>query len=333
MIQESRGGARRRMHAGARIAALVACATTGTGAIAQDYPVRPVRLIVASTAGSAPDILARIVGQKLNDAWGQPVVVDNRAGGSGTIGAQTLAAAVPDGHTLLMATVIVATLQATMRKPGYDAHRDFQPVSRVAAVPLILVVHPSMAATDVAGLIAIAKAKPGQLNFASPGAGSLQHLVAESFQKVAGLRMVHIPYKSGNLGVTAVMGGEAQLFFAGLPPALPQVRAGKLRALAVTTAKRFGSTPTVPTMAEAGLPGFEADNWHGILAPARTPPAVVRKLHAAIDQMTRQPDVQARFLDAGGEAQSSTPEAFTAEIRADVARWTKIAAELGIRLD
>ena len=328
-----------RMHdrAGARQSVCVVCVAAVLGiadnACAQQYPARPIRMVVASTAGSAPDVLARIIGQKFNEAWGQPVIIDNRAGGSSTIGMLTVAKATPDGYTLLMAATIISTVPATSRNPSYDPVRDFTAISRVAAVPLILVVNPSMGVRDVNGLIALAKGKPGQFNYGTPGAGSLQHLVAELFGRASGVRMVHVPYKSGSLAVTAVIGGEVQLFFAGMPPALPQVRAGRLRALAVTTAKRFESTPDVPTMAEAGLAGFEVDNWHGLVGPPGMPAAVVKKISAEVERIVGLSDIRARFIDVGGEPQASTPAAFRELIRAETVRWTKIATEIGITVD
>lgn len=294
------------------------------------YPVRPIRMIVGSTAGSAPDILARIIGQRLAADLGQQVVIDNRAGAAGTLGAKLTADATPDGYTIGMVSAAFATTTATY-KLAYDVRKDFAPIAGIASVPLILVIAPSSGAATLNDLIALVKANPGKINYASPGTGGIQHLVTEHFAQVIGARMVHVPYKSGSLAVNAVLGAEAQFFFAGMPPALPFVKQGKLRALAVTTKARSQSAPEVPTMEEAGLKGFEADNWHGLLAPAKTPAAQIARLNEVLTRALRETDVKARFLAAGGEANWTSAEAFQRLVDAEVERWGKLARTLGLK--
>jgi len=297
---------------------------------ADTYPNRPIRMIVGSVPGSAPDTLARILGQRLGEELGQQVVVDNRAGATGAIGAKQLATAQPDGYTLGIASAAFATTASTMTL-NYDVRKDFQAVAGIASVPLILVVSSASEVTSVSALVTHAKARPGAVNYASPGAGGLQHLVTEAFSQLVGINMVHIPYKGGSLAVTAVVGGEAQLFFSGMPPALPLIQQGRLRALAVTTLKRSPSAPNVPTMHESGFKGFEADNWHGILAPANIPGAPVARINQVLSKALATPGIQQRFLAAGGEAQWSSGADFQKLLNAEIERWAKVAKAVGIK--
>jgi tripartite-type tricarboxylate transporter receptor subunit TctC len=295
------------------------------------YPLRPIRMIVGSTAGSAPDILARIVGQRLSVDLGQQVVVDNRAGAAGTLGAKLTADATPDGYTIGMVSAAFATTTATYQLQ-YDVRRDFAVIAGIAAVPLVLVTAPAFGAGSLNELIVLVKGNPGKINYASPGSGGIQHLVTEAFAQAIGARMVHVPYKSGALAVNAVLSGETQLFFAGMPPALPFVKQGKLRALAVTTKVRSQSAPEVPTMEEAGLKGFEADNWHGLLAPAKTPAALIARLNEVLARALQEAEVKARFLAAGGEAIWTSPAAFQRLIDTEVERWGKLVRTLGVKI-
>ncbi len=297
---------------------------------AQSYPSRPIRMIVGSGPGSAPDTLARIVGQRLGEDLGQQFVVDNRAGATGTMGAKLLATAQPDGYTLGIASAAFATTASTMSLT-YDVRKDFQAVAGIASVPLILVMSTTSEVTSVSALVALAKSRPGKVNYASPGAGGLQHLVTEGFSQMVGISMVHVPYKSGALAVTAVVGGEAQLFFSGMPPALPLINQGRLRGLAVTTLKRFPAAPNVPTMQEAGYKGFEADNWHGIMAPAKISGAHVTRINQLLSKVLETPDIKQKFLVVGGEAQWSSGADFGKLVNAEIERWAKVANAVGIK--
>lgn len=312
------------------LAALTGAVVAITSVSAADYPNKPIRMIVGSVPGSAPDVLARLVGERIRAQLGQAVVVDNRPGATGTIAAALVSRSAPDGYTLYTAAAAISTTPAVY-KLSYDVRKDFAAVGRIASVPLILVVNSNGPIRSVADLVKLAKAKPGQINYASPGRGGLQHLVTELFDKDVGVKMVHIPYKGGALAVLGVVQGEAQLFFSGMPPALPLIRQGKLRALAVTTKARSRAAPDVPTMAEAGIAGFEADNWHGVLAPAKIPADRVAKLNAVLKSALAGSNVEKVFLAAGAEPEWSSPAAFQALVDAEVVRWQKLAGEVGIR--
>lgn len=293
------------------------------------FPGRPVRMVVGFAPGGAPDIIGRLVGQRLSEAMGQSVIVDNRPGATGNIGAEIVARAPANGHTLFLATVSLVIAPNFNAALPFDPERSFAPVSRVAAVPLLVVVPPSLPVRSIAELIRYAKSKPGTLNYASVGTGSPQHLSGELFKTTAGVKLVHVPYKGGGPATAAVLSGEAQLFFAGMPPALPHARAGRLRALAVSTSRRSPSAPEVPTVSEAGLPGFEADNWHGILAPAGTPVAITRELNRQIVAVLSRADLQAQLIKAGAEAVSSSPDAFSTFIRSETRKWREVATKAG----
>jgi tripartite-type tricarboxylate transporter receptor subunit TctC len=297
---------------------------------AQSYPDKPIRMVVAFAPAGAPDIIGRLVGQRLNERLGQPVIIDNRPGATGNIGAEIVAKAAPDGYTVFMATVSVAISPNFYRSLSFDPVKSFEPVSRVAIVPLLLVVHPSLPARSVAELIALAKSRPGTLNYASVGNGSPQHLTAALFNATAGIRTVHVAYKGGAPATTAILSGETQLYFAGMPPALPHVKAGRLRGLAVSTARRSPSAPDIPTVSEAGLAGFEADNWHGILAPRGTAKARIDRLNTEIAQVLGSAEIQSQLINAGAQGVTSTPAEFAAFIRAETDKWTRVARLAGV---
>jgi len=259
-------------------------------AAAQNYPTKPIRLVVPFPAGGTTDILARAAAQKLSEALGQQVVVDNRPGAGGNIGADIVAKSAPDGYTLLMGTVGTHAINPSLyTKMPYDHFKDFVPVVLVAGVPNVLVVTPSLPVNSVQDLIKLAKEKPGQINFASSGSGTSIHLSGELFKTMTGVEMTHVPYKGSSPALTDLMGGQVQLMFDNLPSALPQIKGGKLRAIAVTSTKRAPALPDIPTMAESGLPGFEASSWFGVLAPAGTPPAVVTRINTEINKWLQSP--------------------------------------------
>ena len=311
--------------------AFLLCCAPASAAAAQQYPAKPIRMVVAFAAGGAPDLVGRIVGQKLNEELGQPVIVDNRAGATGNVGAEIVAKANPDGYTLFMATLSVAISPAFYKSLAFDPVRSFAPVGMVASVPLALVVHPALPARNVRELIEVARSKPGALNYASVGNGSPQHLSAELFKSTAGVNLVHVPYKGGAQMTTAVLSGESHISFAGLPPALPHVKAGRLRALAVSTAKRSASAPDVPTVLEAGLPGFEADNWNALLAPAGTPAAITERLNRQLERILGDVDVRSRLVQTGAEAAYGTPQELALRIRLETQKWAKVARMAGVK--
>lgn len=308
-------------------AALLACSAA---AYAQVYPTKPIRLVVAWGPGGAPDIFARIVGQKLQEQMGQPVIVDNRPGATGNIGAEIVAKAAGDGHTLFNATLSLAISPAFYRSLPFDPVKSFAPVAMLASVPLVLVLSPAVPAKNVAELIAHAKANPGKLNYASVGAGSPAHVAAELMQTIARIRLVHVPYKSGGAMATAMLTSEAQLGFPAIAPALPHLKADRLRAIAVTAPKRSRTLPDVPTFAEAGIQDMEADNWNAIMAPAGTPRRVIDRVHAELVKATRLPDVAEQFARQGAEVNVSSPEALAAVVKAEVAKWSKVVKAAGI---
>ena len=301
----------------------------GIDAAAQDYPAKPIRVIV----GPGPDIVARLFGQKFTDAWGQQVVVETRPGGGGTIAAELVAKAPPDGYTLLLASAAY-TINAVLQPGSTDLVRDFSAVALCASAPFILVVHPSMPAHTVKELIALAKAKPGQIYYASSGNGTPPHLAGELFKSMAHVNLVHVPYKNAAPALIDVVGGQVQMMFAITSIALGQVQAGKVRGLAVSSARRSSLAPQLPTLAESGLPGFEVIGWNGLLAPAGTAKPVVAKLNAEVARALRQADVVQRLAGAGYDAAAgNTPEQFSDYIRAEIAKWAKLVKETGARVD
>ena len=302
-------------------------------ASAQDYPAKPIRFILPFPPGGGTDTLARIVGQKLGENLSQTMVLDNRPGAGANIGAEIGAHAVPDGYTLTMGNVAHAINMTLYAKPGYDLARDFAPITLLASTPNILVVHPSVAAKSVQELIALAKARPGQLNYASSGSGSSAHLAGELFKSMAGVNFTHVPYKGGGPAVTSLVGGETVVGFATAPSVLQQIKAGRLRGLAVTTLKRTPAAPELPTIAESGVPNYDANTWYGALAPARTAAPIVTRLHAEFVKIMRSPDILERIAVLGYEASTTTPQEFAAYIKAEIAKWGKVVKAAGIRAD
>ena len=309
-------------------------ATVATGAWAQAYPNKPIRIVVPFPAGGATDILARAVAQKLTEAWGQPVIVDNRPGAGGNIGSELVAHSAPDGYTLEMGTVGTHAINASLySKMPYDHIKDFAPVILVAGVPNVLEVNPSLPVNSVQELIAYAKANPGKLNFASSGNGTSIHLSGELFKVMTGVQMTHVPYKGSAPALQDLIGGQVQLMFDNLPPSLPQIKSGKLRALAVTSATRSSALPDIPTVAESGLPGFEASSWFGILAPAGTPPAIIAKLNAEIAKWLTSPEAKEKMLALGANIGGGSPEDFAKHIAVETAKWQKVVKASGAKVD
>lgn len=299
----------------------------------QGYPTKAIRMIVPFGTGSTTDTLARIVGQKFNEAWGQPVVVDNRGGAGGNIGTEMVARAAADGYTLLMAAGSHAINPSLYTKLQYDAVRDFAPVTLVGSAPQLLIASMSLPANSVRELIALAAAKPGQLRYASGGNGSPSHLAMELFKSMARVDMVHVPYKGGDPVLVALLSGEVQLYFGNIRAMMPHVRAGKLKALGVTSPNRSPAVPEIPTIAESGLPGYSMLAWWGLLAPAGTPKGIVMQLQTEVARMLREPALRDRLAAVGIDAVGSSPEAFGAFIRREIGTWSKVVKAAGVRID
>ncbi len=314
--------------------AALALSTPQTGAAADAYPAKPVRFVVAFPPGGGTDIIARSIAQKLAERLAQQVVVDNRPGAGGNIGTDIVAKATPDGYTLLMGSAGPLAINASLfGKTPFDPVRDLAPVTLAASTPNVLVVHPSLKATTVKELIALTRAKPGEINFASSGHGTPAHLAGELFNSMAGVKLVHVPYKGAAPALADLLGGQVQLMFSTMPPALPHVKDGKLRALAVTNAKRSPATPELPTIDEIALPGFEANTWHGVVVPAGTPAAVVARLNREIVAILHLPDVVERLSVQGAEPVGSTPEEFAAYIRSETVKWAKVVRDSGAKAE
>ena len=297
---------------------------------AQAYPAKPVRMIAASSPGSAVDIVARIVAQKLSEQIGQQVIVDNRAGAGGNLGAELAAKAVADGYTLFMGTPAHAINTGLYRKLNYDLIRDFAPVSQVTSGQYAVVVHPSLPVKSIKELIALARARPGQLNYASAGSGNATHLAGELFNSAARIKLVHVPYKGSGPAVTDLVGGQVQLMFGNLVAVLPQYKAGRLRALAVTGEKRTAAAPALPTVSEAGVPGYSVISWFGVLAPAGTPREIITRLNAELIQAMRAPEMRDKLAGDGAEPSTGTPEQFAAFIKNEITQWTTVVRNAGI---
>ncbi len=300
---------------------------------AQAFPARPVRLVVPFPPGGPVDTVARTVGQKLQELWGQPVLVDNRAGAGGQVGADHVAKAAPDGHTVFVCSIHHTVLPALKPKLPYDIERDFVPLTFGARFPIVLVVHPGVEAKTVAELIALDKRLPGKLSYASSGNGGGTHLAGELFNLQAGTRLLHVPYKGSAPAMADVLGGQVQMMFADAPTALPQVRGGKVRALGVAQAQRSELLPAVPTFAEAGVAGYDAYSWAGFVAPAGTPKDVAAKLSADIARVLALPDVKARLHDAGAEPAPGSGEAFGQFLAAELAKWGRVVKAGNIQAD
>jgi tripartite-type tricarboxylate transporter receptor subunit TctC len=312
------------------LALTFAAAFTAAAASGQDYPSRPIRMIVPQSAGGSTDLIARLLSQKMGDALGQSIVVDNRPGAGSINGTDMAAKAAPDGHTLLAVAASFTITPALHSKLPFDPARDFIPISQAATLPHILIVHPSVPVKSVKDLIALAKAKPGVLNVATSGIGTSTHLAAELFMHLSDTRMVPVPYKGGSPSMTAMLAGQCQLNFAAISTAIPHVRSGKVRALAVSGAKRSVASPEFPTIAEAGVPGYEHSSWVGILAPNGTPRAIIGRLNAESVKVVQAADAQAYLLKFGMEAVGSSSAEYAALIKTEIAKWMKVAKAAGI---
>ena len=313
-----------------RLLALLLCAACSTS-FAQDYPTRPIRIVVGFSAGSTSDILARTLGQKMYEAWGQPVVVDNRPSAGGIVAGSAVASAAPDGYTLLVVSAGHAATAAMFTRLPYDTLKDFAGVSRIANVPSILVVSPALGVKSVQDLVALAKSKPGRLNFSSPGVGSANHLAGELFKTLTGIEATHVPYKGIPEAMTAVVSGSIQFNFSPVVNVLSLSRDGKLLSLGASTGKRSAALPDVPTLAEAGVAGYVFDPWFGILAPANTPRTLVGKLNSEVARIVQLPDVKERMRGLGADPAPNTPEQFDAYVRSEVGRFQKIVRDAGIK--
>ncbi len=304
-----------------------------SGAIAQQYPTKPIRLIVPFAPGGGTDITARAIAMKLTEALGQTVVVDNRAGANGTIGADIAAKAPPDGYTLSMISSSHSVNPSIMKKLPYDLVTDLAPVTQATSQPYALVLHPSVAAKSVKELIALVKAKPNSLNYGSSGTGGLSHLSGALLCSMTGITMTHIPYKGGSPALTDLVGGQIQLLFSTILQAQSQLKGGRVRALAVTTAKRSAGAPDLPTMHEAGVTGYEVAGWYGMVAPLKTPAAIIARLNTEAVKALRGPDIKDKLAADGSEPVGSTSEAFGLHIKTEVAKWNKLVKEASIRAE
>lgn len=314
------------------LAAAVFFVSVGS-ATAQSYPAKLIRVVVPFPGGGGIDIVMRIISPKLNESLGQPIVIDNRPGAGGDIGTEMVAKAPPNGYTLLATFSSFASNAALYTRPGFDTIKDFAPITLIATVPNVLVTNPSLPAKTVRELIALAKKRPGEILYASIGAGSPAHLSAELFNSLAGIKMTHVPYKGGPQSVIGVITGEAQLTITTVVITLPHIRSGKLRAVAATSLKRSTMIPEVPTADQSGLPGYESTAWYALLAPARTPRPIVEQLHREIVKALTHQDVREGLLQQGAEPVGSTPAQFGALIKADIAKWSKVVKAANIKVD
>jgi tripartite-type tricarboxylate transporter receptor subunit TctC len=305
---------------------LIACAPA-----AASYPDKPVRLVAPFVPGGPTDIVARVVAQKLGQNLGENVVVDNRGGASGAIGCEIVARSAPDGYTLMIGSSgNLAVAPALFAKLPYDPLRDFQPITQTTAGPQIIVVYPGVAAKTFSELLALARAKPGSLNYASGGAGTTTQLGPELLKSMAKIDIVHVPYKGTGQALSDVIGGQVQMMMSSLLPAMPQVKSGRLRGLAVTSLQRTPALPEIPTVAESGVPGFETTSWHGMVMPAKTPPAIVARVHEEMVRLLNLPDVKALFLSQGMDTVGNTPAEFAAYIKGETEKWTRVVRAIGI---
>jgi tripartite-type tricarboxylate transporter receptor subunit TctC len=315
-------------------AALAACPAAGAAGASPDYPTRPVRMIVGFPPGGGTDIMARIIAPTLTEAWNQQVVIDNRIGATGTIGATLVARANPDGHTLLMGHLSSNAIAPSLFKVAYDPAKDFAPISLVGSVPHVLVVHPSVRANSVKEVIALAKAEPGKLKFPSAGNGTPPHLAGELFKLMTGVDMQHVPYKGSGQSVADLLAGHVPLSFDSTPTVLPYLAAKRLRAIAVTTLKRTPVLPDIPTLDESGLKGYQVGSWYGLFAPAGTPPAIVRKIHADVQRALKAPGMRDKMDKLGtDDTVTESPEAFRAMLLADIAKYAKVIKAANLKVD
>jgi tripartite-type tricarboxylate transporter receptor subunit TctC len=317
-----------------RIFVAAALAIFASGAFAQAYPNKPVRMIVGFPPGGGTDIVARVISQKLSEWWGQPVTVENRAGATGTIGADVVAKSAPDGYTLIMGHVNSTGIAPNLfAKLPYDPIRDFVAISYVGYVPNVLAVHPSVNVKSVKELVALLKSQPGKFNYASSGNGSTQHLAGEMFKQLTGTNIVHVPYKGSGDAIKDLLAGVVAMNFDTMPPVLPHIQAGKLRGLAISTPKRLPQLPDVPTFAEEGIIGFDVANWYGVMAPAGTPRDIVQKLNADINKAMQVPEVRARLEAVGTQLNEQSPAEFEAYMKAEVVKYAKLIKDTGVRSD
>jgi tripartite-type tricarboxylate transporter receptor subunit TctC len=317
------------------LATIVAGAALGLspGALGQAYPTKPIKIVVPFAVGGIADTFARVIAQKVTEAWGQPVVVENKAGAGGNIGADLVAKSPPDGYTLVMGSIGTHAVNPHLVKNmPYDAQKDFAPIAHVLEAEGLLVVNPSVPAKTVPELIALAKSQPGKLSYASAGVGTASHLAGELFKSMAGVDMTHVPYKGNSPAITDVMGGQTQMIFATMPTVIQQAKAGRLRPIAVIGAARAKAVPDIPTVAET-LPGFEVGNWVGLFAPAGTPPEIVRRWNAEVQKIMTSADVEPRLEAEGARFIATTPESFAAFQRSESARWGKMIREAGIKVE
>ena len=314
-------------------ALLAAFAFAPATVMAQEYPAKPIRWIVPYPPGGTSDVVARLIGQKLTEVWKQSVIVENRGGANGNIGTEVVAKAPPDGYTLLLAANALAINQGLYSNLTFDAERDFEPVTLVLGQPNVLAVHPSLPVKSVKEFIALGRAKPGAINYASGGAGNNNHLAAELFARMTGIKITHVPYKGMSLGVTALLTGEVHCTFVTVISVSPHMKSGRLRVLAATSAERVRTLPDLPTVAEAGVPGYEATSWVGVLVPAKTPRPIVRKLNQEIVRILKIPEINERIAHTGADVLASTPERFATIIRDDMKRYSELIKAIGIRLD
>ncbi|MBI3937680.1 MAG: tripartite tricarboxylate transporter substrate binding protein [Betaproteobacteria bacterium] len=303
------------------------------GALAQAYPSKPITMVVPYAPGGGADIVSRTISQRLSEGLGQQIIIDNRPGAGGNLGAALAAKAAPDGYTLMLGTNTHAANMSLYAKPPYDLARDFAAVSLLSSTPLVLIVHPSLPASSVKALVALARKKPGELNYSSGGNGSTPHLSAEMFKTAARVDVVHVPYKGVAQGLTDLVSGQVQLMFTSISAATPHIRSGRLRVLAVTGAKRSRAAPEVPTMIESGFRGFEVSIWNALFVPAKTPAAAISRLNAEVVKVLNAADVRERFASLGVEPISSTPEEMEAYVKAELARWSKVVKDSGARVD
>ena len=307
-------------------------AVTARAQSAADFPSRPIRLVVPFVAGGSTDIVARVIGQKHSEQWGRQVVVDNRAGANGVIGMEIVARAAPDGHTLVLGYIAnLGTASALNPKLPYDPIKDYAPICHIVSAPSIGAIHPAVPAKNLQDLVALARAKPASISFGTAAVGSMGHLSGELINRMAGIRMQHVPYKGGGQAVTDAVSGQIPLIIIGMTAATPHIKAGRLRPIFTTGTQRSFAFPEVPTVAEQGFPGFSTDAWYGILAPARTPRPIVDKLNAAVVRALQLPDVRQRMADVGFEIVGGSPEDFAKLIREEIAKWNKVVKEAGIR--
>ena len=306
------------------VAAFCVLLAAALAAQARAFPDKPVRLVVPYAAGGSTDVISRTLGQKLSEMWGQPVVIDNRPGASTIIGTDIVAKSAPDGYTLLVTTASFTIVPSLFDKLPYDSAKDFQPITLINTTPLVLVVNPSVPARSVQELIALARARPGALNFGSAGSGGSNHLAGELFNAMAGVKMVHVPYKGNAPALNDLVGGHVDLVFNGLTSAIPLIRAGKLRPLAMTSLARAGALPEIPTLDELGMKGFQAVGWNGLSAPARTPKEVIARISADVLKVIRSPELIERLKLEGSDPVGNSPQQFAAFLREETARWSEV---------